>query len=387
MLFTSPVAGKVFDSYGPRLPTAIGAVMHVFGLMMASLPHKYYQFMLSQSVVSEIGSSLIFTPAMSAVSFKRKQTNIERTVPNYLLGNSAPDLVLPEAGNRWRLDCGRIIVGGVIFPLMVQHRLPRVGFGWTMRICAFLIRGLLVIANLTIASNLQHAPRSFSVMHYLGPLRELNFGIRCTASFFMSSKYSTLIPRIDTLNHRITHQLVLLGGLFIPFDCIVTEAIHYEMSPQMAWSFVPILNGAIFFGRTVSNYIADKVGRFNVMLVKTSLLVILVLALSLPARGNGALITFAALFGITSGAIIGLGPVFTFFISPMNEMGYRMGTVLAFAAVGTLTSPPIGGTFTANSGGSYTCTYAFSGVSLVLGTIGLAALRVRLAGWGLTAKV
>ncbi|KAG0152629.1 hypothetical protein PDIDSM_1109 [Penicillium digitatum] len=254
-------------------------------------------------------------------------------------------------------------LGGVIFPLMVQHLLPQVGFGWTMRICAFMILGLLVIANLTISSNFSHAPRPFSVVRYLGPLRELNFGILCTASFFM------------------------YWGLFIPFDYIVVEAIHYGMSSHLAWSLVPILNGASFFGRTVPNYVADRIGRFNVMLVMTTLSAILVLALWIPARGNGALITFATLFGITSGAIIGLGPILIVSISPMNELGFRMGTVLAFAAVGTLTSPPIGGAIAADSGGSYTYTCVFSGVSLILGTIGLAALRVRLSGWGIAAKI
>ncbi|KAF9884683.1 hypothetical protein FE257_001376 [Aspergillus nanangensis] len=341
MLFTSPVAGKLFDSYGPRLPIMIGSVLHVLGLMMASLSHKYYQFMLSQSVVSGIGSSLIFTPAMSAPQtwFRQKRG---------IVGG------LTVAGSS---------LGGVIFPLMVQHLLPQVGFGWTMRICAFLILGLLIIANLTISSNLRHAPRPFSAMHYFGPLRELNFVMLCTASFFM------------------------YWGLFISFDYIVVEAIHYGMSPHMAWSLVPILNGASFFGRTVPNYIADKVGRFNVMLVMTSLSAILVLALWLPARGNGALITFAALFGISSGAVIGLGPVLIVSISPMSELGYRMGTVLAFAAVGALTSPPIGGAITTDSGGSYTYTCVFSGVSFLLGTIGLAALRVQLSGWGLTTKI
>lgn len=86
-------------------------------------------------------------------------------------------------------------LGGVIFPLMVQHLLPQVGFGWTMRICAFMILGLLVIANLTISSNFSHKPRPLSVMQYLGPLREVNFGILCAASFFMYCKYSIHIPR------------------------------------------------------------------------------------------------------------------------------------------------------------------------------------------------
>lgn len=170
------------------------------------------------------------------------------------------------------------------------------------------------------------------------------------------------------------------------FDYIVVEAIHYDMSSKLAWSLVPILNGASFFGRTVPNYIADKVDRFNVMLVMTTLSAVLVLALLLHARGNGALITFAALFGITSGAIIGLGPVPIVSISPMSELGYRMGTVLAFAAVGTLTSPPTGGAITADSGGSYVYTCVFSCVSFIVGTIGLAALRVRLSGWGLTRR-
>lgn len=67
MLFMSPLAGWMFDNYGPRLPCLIGSVLHVLGLMMASLSKEYYQFMLSQSICSGIGASLVFTPCMTAV--------------------------------------------------------------------------------------------------------------------------------------------------------------------------------------------------------------------------------------------------------------------------------------------------------------------------------
>lgn len=67
MLFFSPVAGYLFDNYGPRLPIAIGGVLQVFGLMMASLSTKYYQFLLSQSIVAGIGASLIFNPCVTSV--------------------------------------------------------------------------------------------------------------------------------------------------------------------------------------------------------------------------------------------------------------------------------------------------------------------------------
>lgn len=74
MLFMSPLAGWLFDNYGPRLPVFIGTILHVFGLMMTSLSKEYYQFTLSQSVCSGIGASLVFTPSMTAVSVSSRNT-------------------------------------------------------------------------------------------------------------------------------------------------------------------------------------------------------------------------------------------------------------------------------------------------------------------------
>lgn len=76
-------------------------------------------------------------------------------------------------------------LGGVIFPIMVVHLLPKVGFGWTMRICAFLILGLLIIANLTISSYLPHSPKPFKLSQYVGPMREINFLLMCIGSFLL----------------------------------------------------------------------------------------------------------------------------------------------------------------------------------------------------------
>ncbi|MCJ1466263.1 hypothetical protein MMC07_004882 [Pseudocyphellaria aurata] len=72
----------------------------------------------------------------------------------------------------------------------------------------------------------------------------------------------------------------------------------------MANYLVPILNGASIFGRTVPSALVDKVGRFNMMIVMTTFTSVLILALWLLATGNAALIVFAVLFGIGSGAAI-----------------------------------------------------------------------------------
>jgi hypothetical protein len=57
-----PVAGVLFDKYGPRPLIIVGTLLHVFGLMMASLAKTYYQFILSQGVCSAIGVAFLYTP-------------------------------------------------------------------------------------------------------------------------------------------------------------------------------------------------------------------------------------------------------------------------------------------------------------------------------------
>ncbi|EED16307.1 monocarboxylate permease, putative [Talaromyces stipitatus ATCC 10500] len=341
MLGMAPVAGKIFDSYGPRVPVLIGSILHVFGIMMTSLCKEYYQFFLSQSVVSGIGASFIFTPALSAPqTYFRKRRGVAAG--------------LTVAGSS---------LGGVIFPLMVQHLLPEVGFGWTMRICGFLILGMLVIANLFISSALAHKHRPFHIMQYIAPLRELNFAILCVSEFFM------------------------FLAMLIPFDYIVTAAITYRMSSYMAWGLVPILNGASLLGRTLPNYIADKYGRFNVMTMMSLMSTVLTLALWLPGHNNAAMICFAAFFGFSSGGVIGLGPSLIGTISPMNELGFRMGVFMAFTSIGALVGPPVAGAIISADNGSYVFVALFAGLCFAIATIGMAFVRVRLAGPGLTAKI
>ncbi|KAH8430738.1 MCT family MFS transporter [Aspergillus melleus] len=333
MMFPSAVTGKLFDSYGPRVPIAMGTLVHTFGLMMASISHKYYQFMLSQSVCSGLGCALIFTPAMAApyTWFRRRKAIASG---------------LTVAGSS---------IGGVVFPLMVQHLIPRVGFGWTMRICAFLVLAMLIFAVLTVSSRIEHRPTPMKIVDYVKPLSELDFCI--------------------------------LWGMFVPFNYISVVAMRHGMSHRLALSLIPILNGASFLGRTVPNYFADRCGAFNVMIVMTLFTAIIVLALLLPASGNAAFLTFTALFGVGSGATVGLGPVLIAILSPIKEVGLRMGTTLAIGAVGGLTSPPIAGAIAAREEGDFTYACVFSGVSYFSAFVCFSVLRVRRGGWRVTSTL
>jgi MFS family permease len=142
-----------------------------------------------------------------------------------------------------------------------------------------------------------------------------------------------------------------------------------------------------FIGRTVPNILADKYGRFNVMILMILFSAIIVLGLWLPGRGQASSIAFAVLFGIGSGACIGLGPVLIMGISPMKEVGYRMGTIFAVAGIGSLTSPPIGGAIVdATQSGNYDLACVFSGVNYFIALALIIWLRMRLVGPKITAK-
>jgi hypothetical protein len=68
MTAMGPFVGLIYDRYGPRWLILVGSILHVFGLMMASLGTKYYQLLLAQGVCSALGVSMIFQPCRSMKS-------------------------------------------------------------------------------------------------------------------------------------------------------------------------------------------------------------------------------------------------------------------------------------------------------------------------------
>jgi nitrate/nitrite transporter NarK len=143
----------------------IGSFLHVFGLMMASISTEYYQFLLSQAVCSPIGASMVFYPSFSAtLTWFYKKRGIA--------------VGIAAAGSS---------LGGVIFPIMVQRLVTEVGFGWTMRISAFLILGLLIIANVFIKSRIPPHPTPVKFMDFIQPLTERVFGLLTIVCVSLSS--------------------------------------------------------------------------------------------------------------------------------------------------------------------------------------------------------
>lgn len=159
------------------------------------------------------------------------------------------------------------------------------------------------------------------------------------------------------------------------------------MPEHIAQYLVSILNAASIFGRTLPGHAADKLGRFTVFLSMSVLSAVITLALWLPASGTGAVVTFALIFGFSSGSIVSLAPTLIAQISDVRQIGVRTGTMFSLVALAVLVGSPIGGQLVISDNGGYRKMQAFSGALMAGGALMYAALRVRVGGWSLTKKV
>lgn len=135
------------------------------------------------------------------------------------------------------------------------------------------------------------------------------------------------------------------------------------------------------FGRTLPGYMADRVGRYNVMIIFSYFSGILVLALWLPSRSNAPAIVFSALYGFGSGAFVSLAPALIAQISDLREVGVRNGTCFSIISFAALTGTPIGGALVPSVlHGSYTKLQVFCGVVMIAGATLFVVARVVVGG-------
>lgn len=79
---------------------------------------------------------------------------------------------------------------------------------------------LLIVANLTVTSKVQHKPTPLSAREFTKPLTDPAVLLLAIASFFF------------------------FAGVFLPYDFLVVQSRHYGMSQRMAGYTLTILSAA-----------------------------------------------------------------------------------------------------------------------------------------------
>lgn len=221
--------GPIFDARGPRLLVFLGSILVMVMMICIGFCEEYWQFILTIGVAGGIGTSLIFTPAISAIShfFYRRR------------------------GLATGIAAGGGSVGGVIFPLMLESLFERIGFAWATRAVALICLVCFTVSCLLVSSRLPMKP--FSRENILPDLRifqEPRFLLTTLSVFFIE------------------------WGLFIPITYISSYALSHGISTKLSYQLLAVLNAGSFFGRLLPGYLADWMGRFNTLIVTIGLCLI-----------------------------------------------------------------------------------------------------------------
>jgi MFS family permease len=128
-------------------------------------------------------------------------------------------------------------------------------------------------------------------------------------------------------------------------------------------------------GRIIPGIVADRVGRFNTMILVSGLSGVITLALWVPGKTTGATLAFGAIYGFTSGGFISLAPAVIAQISDIREIGARSGALLFVGSLGALTGSPLGGAIVTAQHGEYLGLKLFDGITILTGAIFLFVAR------------
>ncbi|KAL6234017.1 hypothetical protein BDW75DRAFT_251688 [Aspergillus navahoensis] len=318
ILSASLVGGPLFDRYGAKVIYP-PAVAFVFTIFMTSLCKEYYQFMLAQGVLGGITQGLTMTPAMAAT-------------PQYFFKKRGVAMGLGVAGAS---------IGGIIHPIVLNQLLNQtdLGFGWCVRVEAFLTSAVLLVSCPAIRARLPPRKSKFLLPR---AFREAGYTSLTIGSFFA------------------------FMGMFTPLFYLPSYGISQGMSPTLAFYLSAILNAASFPGRIVPAILSDRFGKLNAFAAAGIATGILTLCWQ-RVEGNAGVIVFSALFGFVSGAIISGGTVaLAMCAKDPKDIGTYMGMGMAWTSLGSLIGPPVSGRLEDTHMG-YKAVAIFAGTASLLG--------------------
>ncbi|KAB8256587.1 MFS general substrate transporter [Aspergillus pseudonomiae] len=336
--------GPVFDSHGVKYTLLPGCVGFTASIMILSVAQAYYQFILGFSVLGGLSASAILPPAFGTINhwFYRRRglaTGVSST-------------------------CGGI--GGIILTYIFGTLRDRIGFPWAVRVLGFLFLGCFIVSLFLTRTRLP-SNNSKSCTIDLRSLRE---------------------PAFTMTSLAVTAAEV---GLMVVITYLPSYASSHGLTGSLSYELMSIFSATSIPGRVIPGLLADRWGRFNVMIATGSVCTILILALWLTANeSKAAIISFAAFFGFWAGPAISLSPVCVAQISKTGDYGKRYGTTNTIMALCLLVAIPVAGEILKVQNPSthqetvYWGLIVFSGLSYACSTLFLILAKGVSVGWTVT---
>lgn len=155
------VSGRALDAGYFHVTLGLGCFLQVLGVFTTSVATQYWQLFLAQGVCKGLGDGLVFCPTVSLVA-------------TYFSTRRSLAMAVTASG---------AATGGIIFPVIAQQLLSRVGFGWTVRVMGFVIL-FNSVAAMALA-RVRLSPRRAGPLVEWAAFRETPYVLFCVGMFFL----------------------------------------------------------------------------------------------------------------------------------------------------------------------------------------------------------
>lgn len=358
IFFIGTFAGRALDAGYFRPIFICGVTLSILGTFMSSISTTYWQLFLSQGICIGVGDALMFTPTIGLVStyFSRRRS-----------------MVLAFTA------CGAA-TGSMVFPAMTRSLLPKLGFGWTVRVMGFMQMGIAALLIACLKPRLP--PRPSGPLVEWSAFREAPYTLYIIGMFFnwmpmyFAFFYAREPPRHASRTSADISKISSFGRDIIGLS--YAESINVLI----------MLNGLGALGRFLPAVLADlKLGPLNAMLIPNVLSAILMYTWPSVHTVPG-LWAFAAFDGLIPNGVQGLWPAtLASLTDDITKTGTRLGmgfTVVSFACA---TGPPLGGALIQLDNGGYRYASIWAGTSFLVGSVFMIAARICKSGWKLKYRV
>jgi len=296
--FGGIVVGPLYDKYRlwPMMP--IGYHGLALSLLLLSFCSSYYQYVLCLSVLGGASASVVWNRTIANLThwFHSKQ-------------GLAVGLATSAGG-----------IGGIIIPIILQRLKSQLDFHWAVRVLALIT---MVCSSIGIILTRSRLPGDRAIK-----LVGLDW------AGFRDNQFSL----------TIVATLVIDWAVLVPPAYLTLNAIQNGVNPVAAGYILAAMNASATLGRILPGFAADKLGRFNIMILCSTVCSMLCFSMWLNMGSNlGVMFTFAILYGFFSGPAYSLTPVCVAQLCRPGVYPRRYGTAYGIFSLATLVGVPLSG--------------------------------------------
>lgn len=321
IFFIGTFSGRAFDAGYYRTALVAGLFLQILGIFMTSIATAYWQVLLAQGICQGLGNGILFAPTIANMStyFARKKT-----------------IAISAAA------CGAA-TGGMVFPLIAQQLLPKIGFRWTVR-----VMGLVVIV---VSSIVLLLARTRLKARKAGPLVEWAAFKEPSYVLFAVAMFFTLWPTWISYNYARQYATDKLGG-----------------SASDSFLMLIAINAVGIPGRMISAFLADRLfGAINVFIPTIFSAALCLYMWSQVTTLTGGFV-WVSIFGYFGAAIQSLFPsCCASLTSDLSKAGTRIGMIFTIISLAALTGSPLAGKLMQVTDGNYLAAQIWGGSSMMLG--------------------